>query len=543
VALTFTPQVTALLDPALNPCPIGVPGDLYIGGPVLASGYVNDPAMTAAKFVADPFVEGGVMYRTGDRARFWEDGNLEFLGRQDFQVKIRGYRIELGEIETVLALHPAVAECLVMARSDAGPEKYLAAYIVPTVPGQPPTVNELRSFLREKLPDYMVPPSYVFLDRMPVTPNGKVDRKALPAPELRRDQVGCDYVAPRTPTEQAIAAIVARVLGADRVGVTDDFFELGGNSLRAVQVVHGIEEALEARLSVSALLQSPTVADLAERVDGHEAAGGESGGDGAAPVSAVVTLRAAAGGTPLFLFHPAGGDVAVYRDLLGTLPDGPVYAVPSRAAAGTEHEHGSVDAMADAYAAVMREVAPEGPYRLAGWSMGGVLAYAVASRLEAAGAAVESVTLWDAAVPSAAPAMVETAAFRLSNAFGSLAAAFLDLPDDEREAEAVKLLSLPHDRRIPETIAWAKARGAVPAEVPDEFMARQVELSRTHDRLLRNYRLPDSPVAAPLTVVWAEGSLADGKPVMDWGTGADVGVVPGTTHFTLLSALAAGPRP
>lgn len=534
-----------VLDKSLNPCPIGVPGDLYIGGPVLASGYVNDPDLTAGKFIPDPFVPGGTMYRTGDRSRWWADGNLEFLGRQDFQVKIRGYRIELGEIESVLALHPGVAECLVMARSDAGPEKYLAAYVVPSDAATPPSVTDLRGFLREKLPDYMVPPSYVFLDRMPVTPNGKVDRKALPAPELRRDQVGGEFVPPRTPLEEALAAIFAGVLGADRVGVTDDFFDLGGNSLRAVEVVHAVESQLGTRLSVSALLQAPTVADLAGLV-------GDA--DEAQPArSALVTLQSGARGVaPLVLFHPAGGDVAVYRGLREHAPsDWPVAALPSRAASGESAEYASFPEMADAYAVAVRSEYPDGPWRLAGWSMGGVLAHAVAARLEAEEGAgsVLSVALWDSAVPAAAAALRDSAAFRLSEWFGSLAGALLSLPEDEREAEASKLLSLPESRRVGEAVAWAKARGLLQSDAPDDVIVRHVELSRVHDGLLRRYALEEVPVVgAPLHVAWAAGSLdADGRAPMDWATFTSAGVVVETTvpghHFDVVNPPAAASLP
>ena len=257
-----------LLDRNLQPVPVGVSGELYIGGDSLARGYLNRPELTAEKFISNPFSDeaGTHLYKTGDLARYLPDGNIEFLGRLDHQVKIRGFRIELGEIEAVLSQHLAVQETVVIVREDTPSDKRLVAYLV--IKQEPfPTINELRSFLKEKLPDYMVPSAFMFLDALPLTPNGKVDRQALPAPDRVRPELESTFVAPRTPVEEVLAGIWAKVLGLEQVGIHDNFFELGGHSLLATQVISRLRDAFQVELPLRSLFEVPTVADLAERVE------------------------------------------------------------------------------------------------------------------------------------------------------------------------------------------------------------------------------------------------------------------------------------
>ena len=269
-----------VVDAYLNPCPVGVSGELYIAGECLAVGY-SAPALTAERFIPNPFsVEPGArMYRTGDRARYWADGNLEFLGRIDHQVKVRGFRIELGEIEVVLSQHPAVRESLVLVREIAGEKQLVAYFASRTSPA--PSVAELRGFIKDKLPEYMVPAWFVALDVFPLTPNGKVDRSALPAPERSQLDPGGDFAPPRTPVEKGLAELWESLLGRERVGLNDNFFELGGHSLLATQVVSAIRESFQVELPLRSLFEEPTVAGLAAAV---EAARGEAqrrqGGEG-----------------------------------------------------------------------------------------------------------------------------------------------------------------------------------------------------------------------------------------------------------------------
>ncbi|HEX7242864.1 MAG TPA: amino acid adenylation domain-containing protein, partial [Longimicrobiaceae bacterium] len=260
-----------VLDGRGEPVPAGVPGELYLGGEVLARGYRGHPALTAGRWVPHPFTEtpGARLCRTGDRVRRLPDGNLEFLGRVDHQVKIRGFRIEPGEIEAVLGAHPAVREAAVVVREDARGEKALVGY-VSAGSGEEVAAEALRAWLRERLPEHMVPGAYVALERLPLTPSGKLDRSALPAPEWAG---GAEYAAPRTATEEVLAGIWAEILGADRVGVEASFFELGGHSLLAMQVVSRVRRSLGAELPLRVLFEEPTVAALARRVDALRRAG------------------------------------------------------------------------------------------------------------------------------------------------------------------------------------------------------------------------------------------------------------------------------
>lgn len=247
-----------VLDQDLRPVPVGVPGELCIGGIQVGRGYVNRPELTAQKFLPDPFQSGGRMYRTGDLARWLRDGNIEYLGRLDDQVKIRGYRIELGEIEAALLKHPHVKEAVVVARAVEGAgDKSLCAYVVER---EKVPVDDLRTHLRGKLPDYMVPAFFVKLAELPISANGKVARKWLPDPKPALMQK--TYAAPRDDAEAALADVFAQVLGVSRVGLDDNFFDLGGHSLKAVQVVKGVE-ARQYRMELADLFRYPAIRQLA----------------------------------------------------------------------------------------------------------------------------------------------------------------------------------------------------------------------------------------------------------------------------------------
>ncbi len=266
-----------LLDPELQPVPIGVPGELHIGGVQVARGYLNREELTAEKFIGDPFsIEAGArLYKTGDLARYLPDGNILYLGRLDHQVKIRGNRIELGEIEATLSQHPSVREVVVVAHEYAPGDNRLAAYVVPKQE-QSISISQLRDFLSKKLPEYMIPASYTMLDTIPLTPNGKVNRRALPMPNQARPKLNKTYVVPRNATEETLAKIWAKVIGLERVGINDNFFDLGGDSIISLQIVAKASQA-GLRLIPQQLFEYQTISELSSAIGIAESVIAEQG--------------------------------------------------------------------------------------------------------------------------------------------------------------------------------------------------------------------------------------------------------------------------
>lgn len=377
-----------ILNKSQYPLPIGIAGDLYVSGPGLARGYLNRPEITAEKFVADPFSSepGARMYKTGDLARYLPNGEIEFAGRTDDQVKIRGYRVELEEIEAVLGSHPGAHEVVVIARENSSGEKSLVAYLVPSRE-QVPTATELRSYLKKKLPAYMVPAAVVLLESMPKTPNGKVDKRALPAPNAADFAATQEYVAPTSELESKLASIWELVLDKRPVGIRDDFFELGGHSLLAARLMHRIEQQLGERLPLASLLQAPTIEELA-KVLIHDAY--------SSSWSSLVALQPQGSRPPFFCVHGVGGNVLGFRDLVRHLGDDqPFYALQPQGLDGKQECLTSVPDMAARYLKEIRRVQPEGPYRIGGYSFGGLVAYEMAQRLEAQGEQVALLALFD----------------------------------------------------------------------------------------------------------------------------------------------------
>ncbi len=371
-----------VLDRAGQPVPVGVPGQLCIGGVQVARGYWNRPELTAEKFVPDPFsgAPGARLYQTGDLARWLPDGNVEYLGRLDFQVKIRGFRIELGEIEATLLAHPALREALLMAREDAPGDKRLVAYLVAGA-APAPSAAELRDFLTQRLPDYMLPSAFVFLEALPLGANGKVDRRSLPKPVVTGEE---EFAAPRDALEAQLAEIWQELLGCAPIGVRDDFFALGGHSLLAVQVCRRIRSAFGKSLPVVTLFEAPTVAELAEVLRRGETREGPS---------SLVALQAGGSRPPFFFL--AGSDHH-FGNRLG--PDQPVYRVQVQDLDGDRHFTSAAEMTAHSLAAI-RAVQPRGPYYLGGHCFGGVVAFEVAQALLRQGETVALLVLLEAAVP------------------------------------------------------------------------------------------------------------------------------------------------
>jgi acyl carrier protein len=253
-----------ILDTHLHRVPIGVPGELYVGGTSVARGYLNQPKLTIEKFISNPFIARDTLYKTGDLVRRLPDGNIEFIGRIDTQVKIRGFRIELAEIEAVLIQHPDIQQVVVIAREDEPGKKLLVAYLV--AQNNVRTPSTLRNFLKSKLPDYMIPAAFVFLENLPLTPNGKINRRALPVPDTSQRNLEVDFVLPSTDTEQELADIWTEVLKLKQVGINDNFFELGGHSLLATQAISRLIEVFSLDFSLRYLFENPTIAELAQKV-------------------------------------------------------------------------------------------------------------------------------------------------------------------------------------------------------------------------------------------------------------------------------------
>ena len=377
-----------ILDAYLQPTPAGVAGELYIGGDGLARGYLNQPGLTAERFIPHPFGAevGARLYKTGDLARYLKDGQIEFLGRSDQQVKVRGFRIELGEIEVVLSGHQAVREAVVVVREDRAEDKRLTAYVVAQA-GQTVEVGTLRSYVQEKLPEYMVPASFVLLDEVPMTPNGKVDRRALPAPERVRQESENNLPGPRDAVEVQLTHIWEEVLNVKPVGLHDNFFDLGGHSLLAVALMTRIETVFGVKLPLAGLFQGGTVESLGVMLRQQS---------GSMFESSLVPIQPSGSRRPLFCIHPGGGNIVGYMELARHLDqDQPVYGLQSRGLNGEAEPLTRIESMAAHYIEAIRAVQPEGPYLLAGQSSGGILAFEMARQLDKRGEKIALVALLD----------------------------------------------------------------------------------------------------------------------------------------------------
>jgi len=405
-----------VLDADLQPVPIGIPGELYIGGVGLARGYLNRPDLTAQRFIPNPFLKSGewqlvsdifpysllptpysLLYKTGDLVRYLPDGNLEFLGRLDYQVKIRGYRIELGEIEAELSQHPEVKEAVVVAREDEPGNQRLMAYVVPNLKSKIQNLksNDLRRFLKQKLPDYMIPSAFVLLPSLPLTPSGKVDRSALSKSSI--DSLDRPFIAPRTSTEATLTALWAKLLSLERVGIQDNFFELGGDSLLAIRLLEQVNQQFEQNLPLSDLFAAPTIEQFAPLIEKNH---GPHSQDSRLPWSPLVSLQPAGAKPPFFCIHPIFGVVLPYYELAGHLgTDQPFYGLQPFGIDGLHPPLTSIEEMAARYIKALRQVQPQGPYQLGGWSFGGLVAFEMAQQLHRAGEQVSLLAILDTLAP------------------------------------------------------------------------------------------------------------------------------------------------
>lgn len=385
-----------VLDEALRQVPIGVTGELYAGGDGVALGYWHRPELSAEKFIADPFSgrAGAKLYRTGDLARWREDGTIEFLGRADTQVKLRGFRIELGEIESALSDLREVKDTIVLARQEGASDKQLVCYVVPTDPQdhedrerRDRTLQRVREHIAGKLPAHMVPTAFVSLAAMPLTANGKVDRKALPAPMPPRPTMRAQHVAPRNVVEQELCAIWSKTLNTEKIGVHDNFFELGGHSLTGIQLLGQVEQRFGTAIEFKQLFMAPTVSQMALLIDRSEQA---------TISSIVLALQPKGPRTPLVCIHGDEANVFLPKHL-GT--EQPFYAITHQGEDGYRIQHDTVEGIAAYYISELEKALPGRAYQLCGYSFGGLVAYEMARQLTAAGKEVPMVILLDTFPP------------------------------------------------------------------------------------------------------------------------------------------------
>ena len=396
------PNINAyVLDANMQPAPIGVPGEICIGGDSVARGYLNRPDLTAEKFVPDPLSgQSGVrLYRTGDLGRWLPEGELEFLGRTDYQVKIRGFRIELGEVESVLRQHEEIERAVAIAREDPSSGKQLVAYV--TVKQEQRVQDEsgntrpksglpsrLRDFAREKLADYMVPAAIVVLEAMPLSPQGKIDLKALPDPSFERQDRQITTVKPRTLLEVQLLEVWEEVLQARPIGITDDFFQLGGHSLLAVRMIALMRNRFQRAIPLQNLFRNPTIAQLAASSETQHS-----------PPEILVKFHEGAG-VPFFCVHPIGGSVLCYAEFARALgQERPFYALQSPPANNLATLPDTLEEMASLYKREIQRVQAVGPYLLGGWSMGGVVAFEIAKQFQREGNSVGLLALFDTYPP------------------------------------------------------------------------------------------------------------------------------------------------
>ncbi len=512
-----------ILDRYCNPVPIGVPGELHIGGRSLARGYLNRPDLTADKFIPDPFsnVAGARMYKTGDLARHLADGNIEYIGRTDHQVKIRGFRIELGEIEAVLAQHPFVRQALVSTHQEASGEKRLVAYVVGDRE-HPPTAGDMRSFLKDKVPEYMVPSVFMLLDSLPTMPNGKADRNALPKPDQTRPEMQRAFVGPRDDLELQLTGLWEEVLNVRPIGVTDNFFELGGHSLLAVRLFALIDKRLGKKLPLAALFRGATVESLADIVRQNSFS---------ETPSSLVLIQPNGNKRPLFLVHPAGGHVFPFVGLAQCLgPDQPCYGLQARGVEEGQEPHTRIEDMAACYIEAIQSVQPEGPYLLGGWSMGGEIAFEMAQQFHARGQSVALLALLDARIPSSAENVADE---DFEATLMADVVRYFGFSKDLSESLAV----LPREELLARVLEQGKTSGLIPTDIEASQAHRLIELCKSDFRASRNYVLHRYPGRVTLFKASDDlsGNLLDATlGWSDWAEGGvDVQVVPGN-HATMV---------
>jgi amino acid adenylation domain-containing protein len=500
-----------LLDSELQPVPIGVPGELYLGGAGLARGYLKRPELTAEKFIPNPFGPPATrLYRTGDVARYQEDGNLQYVGRSDQQVKVRGYRIELGEIETTLRTHSTVRDAAVTAR-----EGKIVAYVVRSPQGETDSAQLAcvwREFLSSRLPAYMVPAFFVPLDRLPLTPSGKLDRRALPAPEESHALRSKDLTAPRDTLEEQLVKLWTKILQAKAISVTDNFFELGGDSLLAARLFAHIHNRFGKNLPLATLFSSPTIEQLANVLRESEA--GEAW-------SSLVSIQPHGSKPPLFCVHAAGANVLIYRPMSRHLGDDqPVYALQAQGLDGQQSPLRCVEEMATKYVKEIRAFQPDGPYCLLGASFGGLVAFEMAQQLLAQGQKVAFLGMLNTNCP----------AYSLTKRLGCH---WGHLRERGLSTYSAGFVSGVKRRLKMETSGWKISESEVQSLVPEQADDALVQTVAAILEAEQTYVPRNASYPGKITLFWAEDAPRDFEDNrLAWrkfaAGGCEIHVVPGT---------------
>ena len=526
-----------ILDAQREPVPIGVVGELYIGGAGVALGYLNRPELTAEKFVQDPFSgeSGARMYRTGDLARWLRDGNIEFLGRNDFQVKIRGFRIELGEIEARLSKHPAVREAVVIAREERPGDKRLVAYYTTSLndgsEANAPSTEQLRAYLSASLPEYMVPAAFVALEAWPLTSNGKLDRRALPVPEMDFHAIHGDE-PPQGDVETTLAAIWAETLRVDHVNRHDDFFRLGGHSLLTLRVVTLLQER-GFIITVADIFANPTIESLAAKLKTRERS------DSA---DIAIQINGGSADRPLFLTHCGNGEL-LYASALAPHIDRniPLYGLPAMPADQVQPE--TIEEMATRMVRMIRSVQLAGPYRIAGWSGGGTIAYEIATQLIGAHEQVEFIAMFDTLCP------LSSAVARRARIDFNDSAFLLDLIESagaERNGQKAALDSIRaslHTMDFADVVQECDRLSLIPDTLRYLTVAQtRLKLARTHSLVVAVARYQPHPLHIPVHLFPALDAQDSGNscPHRGWndvvpGDLLLITPVPGSHHSMLRS--------
>ena len=464
-----------ILDQHLNPVPIGIPGELYLGGQCVGLGYLNRQELTSSVFIENPFeeIDSDRLYKTGDLVRYLPDGNIEFLGRIDNQVKIRGIRIELGEIESVLTQHPQVKRTIVIPREDRPGDRRLVAYVVTSQ--EQTTIDELRSFLKKRLPEYMMPSAFVLLETIPLTPNGKVDRRALPSPDLSTEYLEANFVHPRNTLELQLVQIWSEVLGLQSVGVLDNFFNLGGNSLLAVQLMVRMQKQFSKQLPLAKLLEHPTIEKLAAILGSSQTP---------QPESPLVAINSTGNRPPFFCVHPGGGNVLCYGKLASYLvTEQPFYGLQSAGLNGEREPLEKIEDMATLYVEALQTIQPQGPYYLGGWSMGGLIAWEIAQQLQAYGHEIALLALIDS-YPSINNLPEETDDTVLVSMFaknmGGIFGHKFSIPVDELKQISPK-------EQLSFVLEQAKRLGILSQEVNEQHLNQALKVFKANCRAMDSY--------------------------------------------------------